>query len=70
MDFNVIIQLIGAVGFPIVMCLMMFNRMEKQDEDFRNTMTEITKSINNNTNALTILAIKLGEEDVMEDAKS
>lgn len=70
MDFNVIIQLIGAVGFPIVMCLMMFNRLEKQDEDFRNTMTEITKSINNNTNALTILAIKLGEEDVMKDAKS
>lgn len=70
MDFNVIIQLIGAVGFPIVMCLMMFNRMEKQDEDFRNTMSEITKSINNNTNALTILAIKLGEEDVMEDVKS
>lgn len=70
MDFSVIIQLIGAVGFPIVMCLMMFNRMEKQDEDFRNTMTEINKSINNNTNALTILAIKLGEEDVIKDAKS
>lgn len=70
MDVNVLVQLIGSVGFPIVMCILMFYRMEKQDEDYRTTMSEITKSINNNTNALTILSVKLGEEGVINSAKS
>lgn len=70
MDFNGIMQLIGSLGFPIVMCILMFIRLEKQDEEFTSAMSEIIKSINNNTNALTILAYKLDHEDVMKDAKS
>jgi len=70
MDFTVLTQLIGSLGFPIVMCFLLFIRLQKQDEEFTSTMSEIIKSINNNTNALTILAYKLDHEDVMKDAKS
>lgn len=62
MDFSEAIQLIGSLGFPIVMCLMMYYRMDKQDENHKQEMDKITESLNNNTIALTKLTERLGGE--------
>lgn len=59
-DFSQAIQLIGSLGFPIVMCLMMYYRMDKQDENHKQEMDKITESLNNNTIALTKLTERLG----------
>lgn len=59
MDASFITSLISSVGFPIVMCLMLYNRMDKQDEQHKEEMQKLTESLNNNTVALTQLASKL-----------
>lgn len=59
MDMNVVIQLIGSVGFPIVMCLMLYNKMDKQDAEHKEEIGKLTESLNNNTVAITKLAEKL-----------
>ncbi len=64
MDYSVIVNLIGSLGFPIVMCLMLFFRLNKQDEQHKEEMNKLTESLNNNTLALTQLASKLDERSV------
>lgn len=59
MDASFITSLISSVGFPIVMCLMLYNRMDRQDEQHKEEMQKLTESLNNNTLALTQLASKL-----------
>lgn len=59
MDFTVVTNLIGSLGFPIVMCLMLYKRMDKQDEQHKEEMSKLTESLNNNTIALTQLTAKL-----------
>lgn len=59
MDITLITNLIGSLGFPIVMCLMLYNRMNKQDEVHKEEMHKLTESLNNNTLALTQLSSKL-----------
>lgn len=63
MDFTQAVQLIGSLGFPIVMCLMMYYRMDKQDENHKQEMDKITESLNNNTIALTKLTERLGGDE-------
>lgn len=62
MDVGTITNLIGSLGFPIVMCIMMYNRMDKQDEYHKQEMDKITESLNNNTIALTRLSERLEQE--------
>lgn len=59
MDYATVTQLIGTLGFPIVMCLMLYYRMDKQDEQHKEEMAKITESVNNNTIAITNLTAKL-----------
>lgn len=59
MDLNAFTTLIGSLGFPIVMCLLLFYRMDKQDENHKIEMEKITEALNNNTQALTSLATKI-----------
>ena len=59
MDLNVFTTLIGSLGFPIVMCLLLYYRMDKQDENHKTEMEKITEALNNNTQALTALATKI-----------
>lgn len=59
MDFATIGQLIGSIGFPCVVCLILINLMEKQNDTHKEEMTKITESLNNNTNALIQLTAKL-----------
>ena len=59
MDWATIGQLIGTIGFPCVVCLILINLMEKQNERHKEEITKITESINNNTSAIVQLTAKL-----------
>lgn len=63
MDVSLITNLIGSLGFPIVMCIMLYNRMDKQDEQHKEEMSKLTESLNNNTIALTQLSAKLDRKE-------
>ena len=55
-------NMISSIGFPVVMCLLMYNQMNKQDETHKAEMEKITESLNNNTLAITQLSERLGKE--------
>lgn len=59
MDLANIAQIISTVGFPCVVCLIMINLLEKQNDAHKEEMNKITESLNNNTNALIQLTAKL-----------
>lgn len=63
MDMNTVLQIISSVGFPIVMCLLMYDRMGKQDDLHREEMNKLNESLNNNTQALIRLTEKLDKEE-------
>ena len=56
------IQLIGSVGFPIIRCLLMYDRMNKTDERHSTDMKAMTDAVNNNTVALKELTTKMEQE--------
>lgn len=60
MDYTAAAQLIGSLGFPIVACVMLYVRMEKQDENHRQEVSELTKAIQNNTIVMQKLIDRLG----------
>ena len=62
MDVNLLIQLVGSLGFPIVACGALFWRMVKSDEQHKEEMSKISEALNNNTNALVKLTEKLDRE--------
>lgn len=62
MDANTIIQLVGSLGFPIVMCGALFWRMVKSDEQHNAEMDKLSEALNNNTIALTKLSDNLDKE--------
>ena len=55
MELPTIIELIGSIGFPIVMCLILLQYMDKQNEKHDKEVHELTETINNNTKILTEL---------------
>ena len=57
---NEFINAISTVGFPIFMCIMIYQNQTKQ-------LNEITKAITNNTNAISELSKKLGMEEKEND---
>ena len=52
MDYNAVIQAIGTVGFPIVMCLILVYMMYKLNEQHKEEMNKLNESLQNNTLAL------------------
>lgn len=62
MDVNLLIQLVGSLGFPIVACGALFWRMVKSDEQHKEEMSKISEALNNNTNALVKLTERLDRE--------
>lgn len=52
MDITTVSQVISSVGFPIVMCIMLFVQMVKG-------VNSLKDCINNNTQVLTKLVMKL-----------
>lgn len=62
MDYTAVAQLVGSLGFPIVACVMLYVRMEKQDENHKAEVSELTKAIQNNTLVMQKLIDRLGDE--------
>lgn len=58
MDYNSIVQTVSSVGFPIVMCLMLYNQMLKTEEVHKKEIAELRKAIENNTLALNNLTTR------------
>ena len=61
MDVGTVQSLIGSLGFPIACVIAMFWMWNKEREDHKTEMQEVTKAIENNTRALTTLVAKLSE---------
>lgn len=59
MDLSSIVTAIANMGFPAVMCILIFWRMDKQDENYKSVMQTMEKTIQENTIAITKLADKL-----------
>lgn len=59
MDMQTIVTLIGTLGFPIVMCLLMFNRMDKDSERMDMQTKETTDAINKLERAIVVLTERL-----------
>ncbi len=55
MDVNIIMQLIGSVGFPIVACGAMFWLVNKLQDQHREDLDAIRSALNANTAALSEL---------------
>lgn len=62
MDANTIIQIVGSLGFPIVMCSALFWRQVKADEQHKAEMDKLSEALNNNTLVITKLTDKLDKE--------
>ena len=49
MDINVITQLIGSLGFPIMVAIACFWYINKQTEQHKAEIDKLTEAVNNNT---------------------
>ena len=62
-----IVNLIGSVGFPIVMCLIIMyfwnNQYSKTMQELRETISRLTDVVADNTKALALLEQRLGEDE-------
>ena len=71
MDTQAITALIGSVGFPIVMCLIMVKVMMQMEESHKTEIESLKESLNNNTNVLTkletMLSMLAGKENEIHD---
>lgn len=81
MDVASITQLITAVGFPVVACLLMGYYIKLQTDNYRadvaqlqtqhkEEMLKVTEAVNNNTLALTKLADALIERGFVENGNN
>ena len=62
-----IVNLIGSVGFPIVMCLLIMffwnNQYSKPMQELRDTISRLTDVVADNTKALALLEQRLGDDE-------
>jgi preprotein translocase subunit YajC len=58
-----LMQAIGTYGFPIVMCLVLFWYIVKQNESHKVEIQQMTDALNNNTIALIELRDKIGDDN-------
>ena len=49
MDVNTLMQVIGALGFPIAACCAMFYYLNQERESHKEEMASVTKALNDNT---------------------
>ena len=55
MDINMVVQLIGSLGFPIVACGALFWTLNKEQESHKAEMSAVTQALNQNTLVMTEL---------------
>lgn len=63
MDANAISQVISNIGFPCVMCLLMYYQMEQQTKAHAEEISKLTSVINDNTVATKQLVTLLSKND-------
>lgn len=67
MELDEIMNLIGSVGFPIVMCLVIMyfwnNQYTNTMKELKDTISRLTDVVTDNTKALALLEQRLGKED-------
>lgn len=67
MEIAEVINLIGSVGFPIVMCLVIMyfwnNQYTNTMKELKDTISRLTDVVADNTKALALLEQRLGKED-------
>lgn len=59
MDAQGITTMIGSLGFPIVMCIIMIKLIFTMEESHKEEIDALKESLNNNTNVLTRLETML-----------
>ena len=59
MDTQGITTMIGSLGFPIVMCIIMIKLIFTMEECHKEEIDALKESLNNNTNVLTKLETML-----------
>ena len=59
MDAQGITSMIGSLGFPIVMCIIMIKLIFTMEESHKEELDTLKESLNNNTNVLTRLETML-----------
>lgn len=52
MDYNVIVNLIGSVGFPIVMCIVLFKYITTLTENHKNEVNLLKNALDANMERL------------------
>lgn len=62
MDINVLTQLITNMGFPIACVIALFWSWNKEREDHKQELDQITQALNNNTQALIKIEALLRDE--------
>ena len=67
MDMQVITSLIGSLGFPIVCCMTLFWYLTKTAKQHKEEMDKMSEAINNNTNVMNQLILKLEEKEQHHD---
>lgn len=63
MDVQVITSLIGSLGFPIVCCIALFWYITKSAKQHKEEMDKMSEAINNNTNVMNQLILKLESKE-------
>ena len=59
MDAQGITSMIGSLGFPIVMCIIMIKLIFTMEESHKEEINALKESLNNNTNVLARLETML-----------
>lgn len=62
MDIATVVQLIGSLGFPIVMCILMMWYIKDQSDQHKEETASFTEALNKNTLVLTKICDKLDVE--------
>lgn len=57
-----IITAVSTVGFPIVMCILMYVMNDKQDMRHAEEVSKVTEALNNNTLAIQKLIDKIEDD--------
>ena len=60
MDVNMVMQLVGSLGFPIVCCGALFWYLVKEKDAHKEEIRELRKSVEANTTAINTLCQHLG----------
>ena len=63
MDVSAITSLVGSLGFPIVMCVLIFKYLETEQETHKEEITSLKDVISDLKVAITKLTERLGKRD-------